>query len=83
MGTGPYRIAMFKSGNGYKGVILKTEGGKWKPGQVKLEITNTGSGNYYMRDYSAIKFDQTTLIGKNTLKLRDYLYKIFPFTKGK
>jgi hypothetical protein len=78
-GTGIYRIAIVKSENGYKGVILKTEGGKWKPGQVKLEITNTGSGNYYMGDYSSIKFDQTKLIGKNTLKLGDfYLYKIYP-----
>jgi hypothetical protein len=78
-GTGTYRIAMVKSGNGYKGVILKAESGKWKPGQVKLEVTATGSGNYYMGDYSTIKFDRTTLIGRNTLKLGDfYLYKIYP-----
>jgi hypothetical protein len=76
-GTGAYRIAIVKNNGAYKGVILSTTGGKWKAGQVKFEIAADGSGNYYMGDYSAVKFDQTALIGKNTLKLGD-LYKIYP-----
>lgn len=39
----------------------------------------SGPGTYFMGDYSPVKFDQATLIGKNTLKLGHiYLNKIYP-----
>jgi hypothetical protein len=78
-GTGSYKIGLVKNGDSYKGVILSAGPSKWKAGQIKLEIAKGGSGTYYMGDYSAIKFDQTELIGKNMLKLGYfYLYKIYP-----
>ncbi|MEO3403117.1 S41 family peptidase [Mucilaginibacter sp. CAU 1740] len=78
-GTGAYRIAIVKNAEGYKGVILSAGTGKWKPGQVKLEISANGSGKFYMGNYSTVKFDQPLLIGKNTVKLGYvYLSRIYP-----
>ena len=80
--TGTYTIGIVKENNKYNGVILKSSNNAWKPNYVKFTIDKSGSGVYYMGDFSPYKFPNSELIGKNTLRLGAfYLARIFPELK--
>ncbi|KIC94514.1 S41 family peptidase [Flavihumibacter solisilvae] len=80
--TGAYTIGIVRENNKYSGVILKSSNPAWKPNYVKFTIDKSGSGVYYMGDFSPYKFEKSDFIGKNTLRLGSfYLARVYPELK--
>ena len=67
--SGPYKIAVRKSADGYVGTILAADGVYWMPDQVKMRISGEGAATYYMRDHSAQEFDRAELLDQNHLQM--------------
>ncbi|MFT3826567.1 MAG: S41 family peptidase [Chitinophagaceae bacterium] len=68
----PYKIAIKKTENGYKGILINNVSPYWESGQVKLEIIKEGNelkGIAYMRDHSKAKSDHIEWMGQNYLQV--------------
>lgn len=66
----PYKIAIKKTENGYKGILINNVFPYWESEQVKLEIIREGNrlkGIAYMRDHSKGKSDHIEWTGQNYL----------------
>lgn len=70
--TAPYKIGIRKSGDMYVGFITESGNAYWKKGQIKLEITiREGKPHvtFYMRDHTAVEFDDVKMLGNNYLQI--------------
>ena len=80
--TVPYKIAIKKIGNEYKGILVEALPPYWEEGQVKLEITNIDgkqSGVVYRLDHSKVENENVQEIGQNYLQVSGYrLKRLFP-----
>jgi C-terminal processing protease CtpA/Prc len=80
--TVPYKMAIKKIGNDYKGILINDLPPYWEEGQVKLEITNTDGkqrGVVYQRDHSKVENEKVEEIGQNYLQVSGYrLKRLFP-----
>jgi len=80
--TVPYKMAIKKIGNEYKGVLIEAQPPYWEEGQVKLEITNIDGkqrGIVYQRDHSKVGNENVEVIGQNYLQVSGYrLKRLFP-----
>lgn len=68
----PYKIAIKKTENGYKGILINNVSPYWESGQIKLEIIREGNelkGIAYMRDHSKAKSDHIECTGQNYLQV--------------
>ncbi|BAV10047.1 Peptidase family S41 [Filimonas lacunae] len=66
----PYKIAIKKTENGYKGILINNVSPYWESEQIKLEIVREGNelkGIAYMRDHSKAKSDHIECMGQNYL----------------
>ncbi|WP_223579126.1 S41 family peptidase [Sphingobacterium sp. GVS05A] len=71
----PYKVAIKKYPEGYKGIIVGSTADNWVVGDVKFTLNNELSeGTYYLRDKSQEKISSTLAIGKNIFQLGNYLY---------
>lgn len=64
----PYKIAIKKTSDGYKGILLNNVPPYWEAGQVKLEIKTDGGkwkGILYLRDHTKVENDDVQAIGQN------------------
>jgi hypothetical protein len=80
--TPPYTIAIKKTGNEYKGILINDLPPYWEKGQIKLQITNIGGkqrGVFYLRDHSKVENERVEVIGQNYLQVSGYrLKRLFP-----
>jgi hypothetical protein len=80
--SAPYKIAIKKTGNEYKGILINDLPPYWEEGQVKLEITNIDGkqrGVAYQRDHSKTENENVEEIGQNYLKVSSFwLKRLFP-----
>lgn len=70
--TPPYKIAIKKQGNIYKGYIIEGDGIYWTQGQLKLKINANEkeiTSTYYMKDHSMRVFENADLLGNNYLQM--------------
>lgn len=68
----PYKIGIKKQGEEYLGFVIEADGVYWTPGQIKLRISESGEETkaiYYMRDHSAEKFDEASILGNTILQM--------------
>ena len=81
----PYKIGIKKEGNEYIGFIIESGTETWTKGQVKLKFNITESktsSTFYMRDHSAVKSENVTIIGKNHLEIGNiHLSRLYPEIK--
>jgi len=80
----PYKVAIKKYPEGYKGIIVSSTADNWMSGDVKFTLNNELSeGIYYLRDKTPEKISSTLPIGKNMFQLGNYLYtKIYPIVEN-
>lgn len=74
----PYKIAIKKTGDGYKGILINNVPPYWDSGQIKLEIVREGNefkGIGYMRDHSKAKIDNVEFTGQNYLQVAGFWLK--------
>jgi hypothetical protein len=79
--SAPYKIAIKKIGNEYKGILINDLPPYWEEGQVKLEITIDGKqrGVAYQRDHTKTENENVEEIGQNYLQVSSYrLKRLFP-----
>jgi len=80
--TGAYKIGIKQEGSNYIGFIISSQVDEWKTGQIKLRITKENDKNlavFYMRDHSAVEYEDPELIGNNHLKMgRTVLTRLSP-----
>ena len=73
---GPDKIGIKKEGINYIGFIVETKLNTWKPGQVKLRITQDGDElktTYIGASFSIIESRDTKLFGKNLMQIAPQL----------
>ena len=75
--TGPYKIAVKKIDNNYKGFIVEAkEVENWKPNDLKFDIgSDKKSGKFYLRNKSFQEINKVELIGKNYLAINEFILK--------
>lgn len=80
----PYKVAIKKYPEGYKGLIVSSTADNWMTGDVKFTLNNElSAGIYYLRDKTPEKISSTLAIGKNMFQLGNYLYtKIYPIVEN-
>lgn len=80
----PYKVAIKKYPEGYKGFIVSSTADNWMTGDVKFTLNNElSAGIYYLRDKTPEKISSTLAIGKNMFQLSNYLYtKIYPIVEN-
>lgn len=74
----PYKIAIKKTGDDYKGVLINDVPPYWEAGQVKLEIVREGGklkGIGYMRDHSKAESSLLQATGQNYLQVANFWLK--------
>ncbi|MCH5719600.1 hypothetical protein [Niabella hibiscisoli] len=74
----PYKIAIKKTADGYKGILINDVPPYWEAGQVKLEIKNEGrklKGIVYMRDHAKVENDYVQALGQNHLQVASFWLK--------
>jgi hypothetical protein len=83
--SAPYKIAIKKIGNEYKGILINDLSPYWEAGQVKLEISGVDGrqrGAAYLRDHSKVPNENVEQIGQNYLQVSGFslkrLYPVLP-----
>ena len=78
----PYIIGIKKEGDKYIGFIIESGVESWTEKQIKLKLNKTGNkvnAVYYMRDHSAVEFDNVTMTDKNYLQIGNInLLRLYP-----
>ena len=75
--TGSYVIGVKKFDNEYKGFIISAKGiENWKPNDLKFKFSSDKkSGSYYLRNKNSQEIKNVELVGKNYLKIDDFILK--------
>lgn len=72
----PYTIGIKKVGDQFLGFIIESGTPLWTKGQIKLKFTlddKKKTSVFYMRDHTAVESDQVKLLGKNLLKVGNFI----------